>query len=181
MDYETCPSGITLRGIRRAFRDELNRNPAIRACFDRACGGGMIEAYDGAVMKNQGDDLRFVTRTARATHGVVLVNVQLDRVLGPRPVRGVVDFTSKPKVRTDFHGDSRRITAAPSIWFNHTSNAERATNPLHFESMLTVASPKFVTALEWGIRRAQASFGRMTRPAQPLPPWAKVRRDFSLY
>ncbi|MGO4411180.1 MULTISPECIES: hypothetical protein [unclassified Brevundimonas] len=81
MDYETCPAGITLRGIRRAFRDELNRNPAIRACFDKACGGGMIQAFDSAVMKNQGDDFRFTTRTERGSPGLVLLNVQLDRVL----------------------------------------------------------------------------------------------------
>lgn len=181
MDYETCPAGITLRGIRRAFRDELNRNPAIRVCFDKACGEGMIQTFDGAVMKNQGDDLRFATRTARETHGLVLVNVQLDRVLGFRPTRGALDLTRKPDMRTDYSRDTRHVTAAPSIWFHHTANAERATNPLHFEEMMGVASPKFVTALEWGIRRAQASFGRMTRPSQPLPPWAKVRRNLSTY
>lgn len=83
----------------------------------------------------------------------------------------MLDLTRKPKVRTDYSRDTRRITAAPSIWFHHTANAERATNPLHFESMMAVASPKFLEALEWGVRRAQASFKRTEAPAEPIPYW----------
>lgn len=176
MRYETCSQGITLRGIRRAFRDELNGNPAIRDKFDEACGGGMIQSFDGAVMKNQGDDLRFITRTTRGTDGFVWVDVQLDRILGLRPITGVIDLENEPQVRANSNGDIRRITAAPQMWFRHTANAQRSVNRLDFESLMPLASPKFLAALEEGVQRAGASFRRMLAPPKTIPYWVARRR-----
>lgn len=176
MRYETCSQGITLRGIRRAFRDELNENPAIRDKFDEACGSSMIQTFDGAVMKNQGDDLRFFTRTTRGTDGVVWIDVQLDRILGLGPIMKIFDLENEPQISTDFNGDIRQITAAPKMWFRHAANAELSVNRLDFESLMPLASPKFLAALEEGVQRAGASFHRMMAPPKSIPYWVACRR-----
>lgn len=168
MAYERCEAGITCRGIRRAFRDELNSNPALVARLERAAGHRLVAAFEGAFMKNQGDDLRMIIVRANGEEDVIHMDVQIDSFSRQA---GAFDRAHTPEVRLRRTGDHRRITLAPRLWFQDRGNAAKAENRVTFEALLTLASPVFEAALKDGIARAETTFEARLKPKRPAPSW----------
>lgn len=169
MAYERCGAGITCRGIRRAFRDELNSNPILVGRIERAVGHRGVASFEGAFMTNQGTDLRMIIVTANGAEDEIHLNVEIDA--GSRDAR-MIDLGSKPAVRVWRKGDHRHLTVAPRIWFHDRSNAAEAENMLVFEDLLKLASPAFSDALEQGIARADRTFEARMKPKAKIPVWA---------
>lgn len=171
MGYERSARGITYRGIRRAFCDEVNGNESLVRMIDKRIGGDFIATSHGAYMKNQGTDLHMIVDCPDGSEGYVRLAVELDSVKAD----GFMEMTRKPKVKKYHEGSERIVTIAPRIWFQHSGNAAEAENRLTFEKLLKTASPKFADALEEGIERAERSFAQSMRPKSPIPWWALTK------
>lgn len=170
-EYEYCRKGITMRGIRRAFRDEMERNPALVKVFTKAGGVTRVTEIGEITMKNQGDDLR-LTCVSRSKPTTIWVDVQIDKTFG-KP--GFKKTGKLPAVEVVHTGARRTITVAPEKWFRHTGNARYAQNMVTFESLLNLASEDFHLALLDGIERAEESFEEMLRPKMDVPLWMILR------
>lgn len=169
--YEYCRKGITMRGIRRAFRDELERNRALVKVITKAAGVTYVREVGEIAMKNQGGDLR-LTCVSRGTPITIWIDVQIDKTFG-KP--GFKRTGKLPAVEVAHKGVRRIITVAPEKWFRHTGNARYAQNMVTFESLLTLASDDFHVALLDGIDRAEESFEEMLRPKMDVPLWMILR------
>lgn len=171
MGYERSAKGITYRGIRQAFCDEANTNRALIDIVDKRVGGDFIAVNHGAFMKNQGTDLHMIVERPDGSEGYVGLAVRLDSVIAD----GVMDPTTKFKVKKFHEGAERMVTIAPRIWFQHSGNAAEAENRLTFEKLLKIASPTFKDALQDGIERAERSFARLMKPKSPIPWWMMTK------
>ncbi len=170
--YERCDSGITCRGIRRAFRDELNARSAFATRLQKAAGHFEVASFEGAFMTNQGTDLRMIIVTADGREDIIRLDVQIDS--GSKK-EGAIRMNRAPKVRTRHRGDYRRLCIAPRIWFYDTTNALGAENKVTFEELLKSASPEFAGALEAGVDRAQTTFEARMKPKSRVPFWMFTR------
>jgi hypothetical protein len=170
-EYEYCRKGITMRGIRRAFRDEMQSNPALVKVITSACGAKYVTEVGEISMKNQGDDLR-LSCISRGQPVDIHVDVQIDKTFG-KP--GFKRTGKLPAVEVAHKGQFRTVTIAPEIWFRHTGNARYAQNMVTFESLEKLASNDFFNALLDGVERADASFEEMLRPKMDLPLWMVLR------
>lgn len=169
--YEYCGKGISMRGIRRAFRDEMQSNPALVKIITSACGAKYVTEIGEISMKNQGDDLK-LSCISRSKPVDIHVDVQIDKTFG-QP--GFKRTGKLPAVEVAHQGQFRTVTIAPEIWFRHTGNARYAQNMVTFESLQALASRDFLIALLDGAQRAQRTFEEMLRPKMDLPLWAILR------
>ncbi len=96
MRYERCGSGITCRGIRRAFADELNSNRRLVARLEQAVGHASTLSFEGAFMTGHGTDLRMIIVTADGSDDEIHLHVEIDSFSRSK---GVLDLDTKPKVR----------------------------------------------------------------------------------
>ncbi|MBL0946833.1 hypothetical protein [Brevundimonas sp.] len=170
-EYEYCRKGITMRGIRRAFRDEMERNADLVKVITKAGGVTRVSEIGEIAMKNQGEDLR-LTCVSRSKPITIWVDVQIDKTFG-KP--GFKRTGKLPAVEVAHKGATRTITVAPEKWFRHTGNARYAQNMVTFESLLKLASEDFYLALLDGIERAEETFEEMLRPRMDLPHWVILR------
>lgn len=122
--YEYCRKGITMRGVRRAFRDEMECNRALVKIITKACGAKYVTEIGEISMKNQGDDLR-LSCVARGEALDIHVDVQIDKMFG-RP--GFKRTGKLPAVQAIHKGRFRTVTVAPEKWFRHAGNARYAQN-----------------------------------------------------
>lgn len=170
-NYGHCGKGITMRGIRRAFCDELKSNPALIKVVTKAAGAKYVSEIGEITMKNQGDDLRLCC-IARSVPLHIHLDVQIDKTFGKPGFK----MTGKmPPVEVAHKGAYRTVTIAPEIWFRHTGNARYAQNMVTFESLQDLASDDFLIPLLNGMERARKTFTEMTRPRKELPLWAILR------
>lgn len=170
-NYEHCGKGITMRGIRRAFCDELKSNRELVKVITDAAGAKYVTEIGEIAMKNQGDDLG-LSCVSRSAFVDIHLDVQIDKTFGKPGFK----MTGKlPPVDVDHKGSRRTVTIAPEVWFRHTGNARYAQNMVTFESLQKLASDKFLIPLLDGMERADRSFKEMIRPRRDLPLWVILR------
>jgi hypothetical protein len=177
MIHEQCESGITLRGLRRAFCGELRSNPELVEIVGRAAGLPRIDEVLDVTMKGHGEDLTMLCRIGEDDAVRIRVMVHIDSTHG----KGNLSRGHRARwVRSDHRGQNRVVTIAPAIWFAHSGNAAIARNAIMISDLDDCASHDFWLALHLAKVRAQAKFAEFAKAKPPRPkgtlPWWVARR-----
>lgn len=177
MIHEQCDSGITVRGLRRAFCGEVQDNIELVQQIAAAAGIVSVERVLSASMKGHGGDLSVTCLTEEDDIFEIGLCVHIDSLNGCGPMsRG-----NQPRpVKTVYCGQKRYVTIAPPIWFAHKGNAEGAENMITFDELEERASHDLWLAIQRAKTRAANKFAALAarKPSQPkakLPWWAARR------